>query len=530
MKKIMLGGLFAAALLAQARPPNLVVIMCDDLGYADVGFNGCKDIPTPNIDRIAQNGVRCTSAYTTYPVCGPSRAGFMTGRYEQRFGFERNPQYRPGDPNMGLPKEERTIAETLKPAGYTSGIIGKWHLGAHPSNHPLNRGFDFFYGHLGGGHRYFPEELTMQDSYAAKDEPESYTTWILRNHDPVPPKKYLTDEFSDAAVEFVETNKNKPFFLFLSYNAPHNPLQATEKYLSRFPNIGNEKRRTYAAMISAVDDGVGRVLDTLEELRLSKKTIIFFLSDNGGPEDKNASDNGALRGGKGDAWEGGFRVPYAVMWPGTLPVGVEYDQPVSSLDILATAAGLAGAPEDPARPLDGINLIPYLAGKDNGVPHEAIYLRKFDGGQYTVRSDDYKMIIPWDKAAPQLYNLKKDIGENQDIAAQHPEKLQQLETLRRKWNSELVEPRFLGLIHTPAWQKKIKRKEAAQSDSKPKWDWFSALDKNKDGHVIEAEWIDWSMNEAKRRGHPATEYQDYSNKVLILIKEISKQIQERSIF
>lgn len=515
MKKIILSALLITICLAQAEPPNVIVVMCDDLGYADVGFNGCKDIPTPNIDRIAAGGVRCASGYTSYSVCGPSRAGFMTGRYEQRFGFERNPQYRPNDPNMGLPKDERTIAETLKPAGYTSGIIGKWHLGAHPSNHPLNRGFDFFYGHLGGGHRYLPEELTLQDSYAAKDEPASYTTWILHNHDPVPPKKYLTDEFSDAAVEFITraarnarsvTPNSKPFFLFLSYNAPHSPLQATEKYLSRFPNIGNIKRKTYAAMVSAVDDGVGRVLDTLEDLEISKKTIVFFLSDNGGPESKNASDNGVLRGGKGDAWEGGYRVPYAVMWPGTLPSGIEYDHPVSSLDILATVAELADAPEDPARPLDGTNLIPYLTGKDDGIPHEAIYLRKFDGGQYTVRSGDYKLLIPWKDAAPQLYNLEKDIGEQRDIALQHPEKLQQLEALRAQWDSELVEPRFLGLIHTSAWQKKIKRKEVVKKGA-PKWDWFAALDKNKDGNVVEEEWVSWTMREAKRRGNRTTEDQ-----------------------
>jgi arylsulfatase A-like enzyme len=530
MKKMIFCILLPVALCVQAVPPNVVVIMCDDLGYADVGFNGCKDIPTPNIDRVADGGVRCTSAYATYSVCGPSRAGFMTGRYEQRFGFERNPQYRPDDPNMGLPKEERTIAETLKPAGYTSGVIGKWHLGAHPGNHPLNRGFDFFYGHLGGGHRYFPEELTIQNSEDAKDEPQSYQTWILRNHDPVAPRTYLTDEFSDAAVEFIEraarnarsvtpnskpetlnsepqTANATPFFLFLSYNAPHAPLQATEKYLSRFPNIGNEKRRTYAAMISAVDDGVGRVLDTLENLKLEENTLVFFLSDNGGPESHNSSDNGALRGGKGDAWEGGFRVPYAVIWPGTLPSGVDYDHPVSSLDILATVADLSGAPEDPARPLDGTNLIPYLTGKDNGVPHEAIYLRKFDGGQYTVRSGDYKLLIQGANAAPQLYNLQKDIGEQNNIAAQHPEKMQQLEVLRKQWDSQLIEPRFLGLIHTDAWQKKLQRKETAKPSSNTKWDWFAALDKNKDGGVTESEWLIWSQKEANRRKQTVVEQQ-----------------------
>jgi arylsulfatase A-like enzyme len=448
-----------AAVAAPADTPNLIVVMCDDLGYADVGFNGCRDIRTPNIDRIARNGVRCTSGYVSYPVCGPSRAGFMTGRYQQRFGFERNPQYRPQDPNMGLPKEERTFGETLKPIGYTSGIIGKWHLGAHPSNHPLNRGFDFFYGHLGGGHQYFPEELTIQNSYEAKNESESYRTWILRNHEPVPPTRYLTEEFSQAALEFITKNKDAPFFLFLSYNAPHGPLQATEEYLSRFPDIKDTKRKTYAAMVSAVDDGVGALLDKLEELELDDDTLVFFLSDNGGPETKNASDNGVLRGGKSDAWEGGFRVPFAVQWKGRLPAGVDYDAPVSSLDILATITELAGAPTEAERPLDGVNIIPYLAGETADVPHATIYLRKFDQNKYAVRQGEFKMIIPWKGGAPQLYNLQEDIGEEQDIANMHAATVQALDRVRLTWDSELIEPRFLGLIHTPEWQAKQRKKE-----------------------------------------------------------------------
>lgn len=484
-------------------PPNLVVILCDDLGYADVGFNGCKDIPTPNIDRIAKNGVQCTSGYVSYSVCGPSRAGLMTGRYEQRFGFERNPQYQPNDPNMGLPLSEHTLAEVLKQAGYTSGAIGKWHLGAYPTLHPLNRGFDFFYGHLGGGHRYFPEELTIKRSEDANGESESYQTWILRNHEPDPPSKYLTDAFSDEAVGFIERSKDKPFFLYLAYNAPHNPLQATEKYLSRFPDIKDQNRRTYAAMISAVDDGVGLVLDKLEELRLAENTLVFFLSDNGGPETKNASDNGALRGGKGDAWEGGFRVPFAVQWKGTLPQGVKYDHPVSSLDIMATITDLAKAPTDPKQPLDGGNLVPYLTGQNNGAPHEAIYLRKFDGGQYTVRGGDYKLVIPFSGGKAQLYDLEKDIGETTNIADQHPEQLQRLDDMRIQWDSGLVEPRFLGLVHTPEWQAKTKKKQTSAKNQD--WDWFDALDKDKNGLVTEAEWLSWSKKEDARKKQPHDE-------------------------
>ncbi len=527
MKSLICSTLAGLALLgagmAEAKP-NMIVVMCDDLGYADVGFNGCTDIPTPNIDRIAQNGVQCTSGYVSYSVCGPSRAGFITGRYGQRFGFERNPQYRPDDPNMGLPKEERTFGEVLRPVGYVSGIVGKWHLGAHDSNHPLNRGFDFFYGHLGGGHRYLPEELVIKDSQAAQNESQSYQTWILRNHEAVPPTKYLTDEFSDAAVEFVTENKDKPFFLFLSYNAPHTPLQATEKYLSRFKQIKDEKRRTYAAMVSAVDDGVGLLLDRLAELKLEENTIVVFLSDNGGPSNKNASNNTPLKGQKSDVWEGGFRVPYAMQWKGVIPAGVKYDNPVSALDIMATIVELAKAPVDAERPLDGVNLIPYLTGKNAGVPHDTIYLRKFDQQRYAVRRGDFKLVIPGDGKKAMLYNLEQDIGETTNLAGKHPEKLQELDEARLKWSSELIEPSFWGLIHTPEWQARIKKAAEPQpAESKPaanvkqEWDWFAALDADQNETVTEAEWIKWISAAARKKGKtidPAAEKGNFTKRDL----------------
>lgn len=427
-----------------AQKPNIIVILADDLGYADVGFNGCKDIPTPNIDRIVTNGVKFTNGYVTFSVCGPSRAGLLTGRYPQRFGYERNPQYRPQDPNMGLPKTESTLAETLKKVGYTSGIIGKWHQGADISNHPLNRGFDEFFGHLGGGHAYFPELLTIKDSYSVENnEGESYKTWILRNHEPIQTKKYLTDEFSDEAVQFVEKHQKQPFFLYLAYNAPHSPLQATQEYLDRFPNIFDKKRKAYAAMVSAVDDGVGKLLDQLEKLDLDKNTLVYFLSDNGGPEKDNSSDNGVLREGKSSIYEGGYRVPFAMQWKGTVSPGV-YENPVSSLDIFATIAELSKAPIAKEKPLDGINLVPFLTSKNKSLPHETIFLRKFDDKAFAVRYKDFKLVL--DKTnIPELYNLKEDIGENNNIAKQNPATLKKIEKIRIKWDSQLIEPIFAGL-------------------------------------------------------------------------------------
>ena len=237
-----------------------------------------------------------------------------------------------------------------------------------------------------------PEEFKLKDSYAVETESESYRTWIMKNHEPVPPRKYLTDDFSDEAVGFIERNHEKPFFLFLSYNAPHGPLQATPEYLARFPNIQDKKRKTYAAMVSAVDDGVGRVLATLREKKVEKNTIVFFLSDNGGPTTKNGSDNGPLRGNKGDAWEGGFRVPFAVQWPGEFPKEKSYDHPVTSLDICATIVELSGASIARERPLDGVNLSPYLKGENANPPHEGIFLRKFDSGMTAARSGDFKFV------------------------------------------------------------------------------------------------------------------------------------------
>lgn len=438
-------GTRVAEAAAPARP-NLIVILTDDQGYGDVGFNGCKDIPTPNLDSIAHHGVQFTSGYVSFPVCSPSRAGLLTGRYEQRFGHERNPRFEPGNRQSGLPLSETTLADTLGQVGYRSGIIGKWHLGAHPDLHPLRRGFTEFYGMLGGGHRYLPEELTLKDARDARNEADSYRLWIVRDHEPVRTTQYLTDEFSDEAVRFVVRHKDHPFFLYLAYNAPHAPLQATEKYLSRFAGIADPRRRTYAAMVSAVDDGVGRLLAELRRQGIEDNTLVFFLSDNGGPSADNASSNAPLRGHKSDPWEGGIRVPFAAQWPGHLPQGLKYDQPVISLDIFATIAALAGAPSNAERPLDGVDLIPYVTGARAGSPHEAIYLRKFDQGSFAVRRGDHKLVIPKRGAPAQLFNLTHDIGESRNLAANAADVVAELEKLRVAWHAQLVPPVFEGLI------------------------------------------------------------------------------------
>lgn len=426
------------------RPPNLVLILVDDLGYGDVGFNGCKDIPTPHIDRLAAEGAIFTNGYVSYAVCGPSRAGLITGRYQDRFGFCRNPLFAPNDPDMGLPVAEETIAEVLHKVGYKSAALGKWHLGAHESQRPLVQGFDDFFGFLTGGHRYFPEEWTLADEYEVRKQNDAYRTKLLRNETRIEETEYLTDALSREAVNYIEKYQNDPFFIYLAYNAPHSPMQATEKYLSRFPDIEDKRRRTYAAMVSAVDDGVGRVLDQLDALDLEENTLVVFLSDNGGPEHRNGSDNGPLRGKKGDLFEGGIRVPYTMKWPGQIPAGLRFDEMVSSLDILGTMVGQQAGGSPAKNPLDGVNLLPFLKGEQNGAPHDQLFWKKVDQQRQAVREGENKYISFVDSTL--LYELSNDIGEVNNLVEQHTAKVKGLEDAWGKWDANNQGPIFLGLL------------------------------------------------------------------------------------
>ncbi|GAB3651508.1 hypothetical protein GCM10028791_20330 [Echinicola sediminis] len=422
------------------KKPNIIIILADDLGYSDVGFNGSKDIPTPNIDRIAQNGTKFTNGYVSFAVCGPSRAGLITGRYQGRFGFSRNPLFAPNDPNQGLPLSEETMASALERGGYKSMALGKWHLGAHKTQRPLERGFTEFYGFLTGGHHYLPEKLTLNDISEVNSQYAAYSTKLLKNNSRVELNEYLTDALSREAAEFIERSKDDPFFIYLAYNAPHTPLEATEKYLSRFDHIKDKKRKTYAAMVSAMDDGVGQVLDKLEELDINDNTLVFFLSDNGGPEPHNGSDNGPLRGEKGWLWEGGIRVPFAVQWPGTIPAGQTYEHPVISLDIFATAAALADI--KPKNELDGKNLVPYLTGNKRKAPHKELYWRNHNRKAYALRKGDYKLVNV-DGKQELLFNVSADIGETNPLT--DPKKSKPFYKKVNQWIQTLMDPVFLGL-------------------------------------------------------------------------------------
>jgi arylsulfatase A-like enzyme len=368
----------------------------------------------------------------------------MTGRYQQRFGHEFNPGP-PTDrtPGIGLPTTETTMADRMRAAGYKTGIVGKWHLG-HTGDqyHPLRRGFDEFFGFLGGSHSY----LKSGTGHTA----------IFRGKEEVQEQEYLTDAFAREGVAFIERHAKEPFFLYWAFNAVHGPMHATEKYLGRFPDIKDEKRRTYAAMQSALDDGVGRGLAKLRELGIEDDTLIVFVSDNGGPESVNASDNGPFNGVKGTAYEGGIRVPFLVQWKGTLPAGKVYDQPVICLDFLPTALAAAGADVRPDWKLDGVNLLPYLRGEKADAPHDALFWRF--GGQMAVRVGDWKLVKAVagkgraggggaasrrEKATVEeamLFNLKDDPGEQMNLAARQPEKVKELAIAWQKWNAELADP------------------------------------------------------------------------------------------
>jgi arylsulfatase A-like enzyme len=415
----------AGAALAQRSPkkPNVIVILADDLGYGDIPGT---DIPTPNIDSIARNGVRFTNGYVSCPVCSPTRAGLMTGRYQTRFGHEFNPgPATEAESDFGLPLSEKPLPVYMKELGYATGLVGKWHLGYKPEFHPMKRGFDEYFGFLGGAHSYLDANADRANA-------------ILRGTTPVDEKEYLTDAFTREAVAFIDKRAgSQPFFLYLTYNAVHGPMHASEARMKRFESISDAKRRTYATMLAALDDGVGQVLAKLREKRVEDDTLVVFLTDNGGPTPVNTSRNTPLRGTKGTAYEGGIRVPFQMQWKAVLPKGRTYEQPVIALDLLPTALA-AAAGKLPAQ-LDGVDLTPFVTGKRQGAPHEALYWRF--GLSRAIRKGDWKLMTV-DGENWQLYNLRDDIAESRDLASAQPERVKELRAAYDAWNSQQAEPRW----------------------------------------------------------------------------------------
>ncbi len=440
------GALGAAAAPGQTKKPNIIVIVADDLGSADLGFTGAKDIPTPHLDALARSGVHCTDGYVSHPFCSPTRAGLLTGRYQQRFGHENNPRYDRTDATAGLPLDQVTLPQTLSAAGYRTGIVGKWHLGATPEMHPMKRGFREMYGFLGGGHDYFQQQLD--------GDPREYLIPIERDGKPEKFDGYLTDAFSKEAAAFVDRAKPaEPFFLYLAYNAPHTPVQVPPAYEARLSGIADEGRRKLGAMIVALDDGVGQVMRTLKSKGLDKNTLVFFFSDNGGPTQVTKCSNAPFRGHKGEVYEGGIRVPFVVSWPGTLDADRKYNWMVSSLDVFATACAAAGAPLPAGRHLDSVNLIPHLQGLRKGGAHVRLMWRMGGGTAHAMREGDFKLVQRKGQP-PELYSLKTDIGESRNIAVERKDIADSMAERLARWDKELIAPLFQS--PQPAAQKKKK--------------------------------------------------------------------------
>jgi arylsulfatase A-like enzyme len=426
------------------KKPNVIVLLADDLGYADLGCQGSTDVVSPNIDTIAANGVRFTSGYVTAPQCCPSRAGLITGRYPNRFGFETN---WPVSVNAkaGLPTGERTIADHLKAAGYITGMIGKWHLGDGEGMQPYRRGFDESFWHPNGG-VLFPDPKT------------GLLSKLRRGPDLVKVPEYSTDAFGREAVAFIDRHQNEPFFLYVAFVPPHWPMEAKPEDLAKFAHIPDLHRRAMLAMMASLDENVGRVLAKLREAKLEENTLVFFLSDNGGATGRarsqpdadfefgnNTSKNDPCRGVKGKLLEGGIRIPFMLQWKGRIPAGKTYDHPVISLDILPTALAAAGSKPVPEDKLDGGNLLPFLTGENATAPHETLYWRfRYPSGKpalhrWAIRQGDWKLVK--DGSEPlALYDLGADIGEAKNLAADQPARVAAMQVAYQRWDAQNREP------------------------------------------------------------------------------------------
>jgi arylsulfatase A-like enzyme len=415
------------------------------LGYADIGVHGGKLVPTPNIDALAASGVRCTNGYVSAPYCSPSRAGLLTGRYQTRFGHEFNPHV--GDEaRLGLPLDQRTLANYLHDAGYATALVGKWHEGFDAAHQPQSRGFDDFFGFLVGMHNFVLHEDSEPVFGAAYSR-----NMIYRGREVQKLDGYLTDLFTDEAVAFIDRQNEKPWFLYLAYNAVHTPLEILEKHQDRIPaSVTDPGRRGYASLLLGLDDAIGKLTEHLRSSGQDKQTLVFFFSDNGGPGHKpfmayNAAINTPLRGDKSQTLEGGIRVPFFISWPGKLPAGKVYGQPVIALDVLPTALAQAGVPI-PAQ-CDGVDLLSRLMGEDDTPPHEALYWRF--GPQKAIRRGAWKL-VDWrdfDKrqnSGWQLYDLSSDVGEQHDLAASQPSIVAELSRDWDQWNSKNVAPLWHG--------------------------------------------------------------------------------------
>lgn len=419
--------------------PNIVFILSDDAGYADFGFQGSTEFKTPNLDRLAEQSLKFTQAYTTAAVCGPSRAGLLTGKYQQRFGFEENnvPGYMSPNglmgENMGLPLNEKTIADHLKTVGYQTALIGKWHQGDADRYHPTRRGFDYFYGFRGGSRSYWELDEFHQNIQPQNKLEFGFEVYQENN-------KYLTETLTNNAVEYIKRQK-QPFFLFLSLTAVHTPMEAKREDLAQFPHLTG-KRQQLAAMTLAMDREIGKLLNVIDAEGIRDNTLVIYTNDNGGPSDTNVANNYPLSGTKANHLEGGIRVPFLMRWPGITQGGEQFTKPISLLDMLPTFFQAAGGHNQQLGDIDGVNLLPYITGMNNSRPHQTLYWKKENRG--AIRDGDWKLLRFPDRPA-ELYDLSTDISESNNLAYQHPDIVKHL--YKKLFNWELT-------LERPAWQLK----------------------------------------------------------------------------
>ena len=451
LKALTLSLIGMSSIVMAEDKPNIVIILTDDQGYADVSYNphSPPEVSTPNIDALANSSIICTQGYTSGHVCSPTRAGLMTGRYQQRFGV-----YTAGEGGSGVPLDEVFIPQCLKPAGYVSGALGKWHLGLTEEYHAMNRGFDEFYGFMGrGAHPYF--------DHSDMDHP------IYRGLKPIKEEGYLTTRITEEAVDFINRHKQEPFFLYVAYNAVHSPPEAPEEDIRNV--TGDKKRDTLMAMIKHLDMGVGEIVNALKEHELYDNTLLIFLTDNGGSNTMSAN-NAPLRGFKQMDYEGGIHVPFIVSWPAQLKGGKTCDVPMCSIDLFATALDAAELPMPKDKPLDGKSILPALKGKTNKLHDELYWSSAGVKGKWAIRSGKWKLVAVRDQI--QLFDLEKDLSETKDIAAKHPKIVSELTDKYNEWLDEMADPvsgqdkRWNSAADTPAKKMSNKEKKAARDKKK----------------------------------------------------------------
>ena len=467
----------------ERKRPNIVVILADDLGFNDVSFYGGGTaggvVKTPNIDSIGRDGVNFPAGYAGNATCAPSRAALMTGRYATRFGYEFTPTalgfqrlvggHQGASPyppiyhaereaevpdfrELGIPAGEVTIAAMLQKAGYHTVHLGKWHLGENEAQRPDKRGFDESLGFYAGASMFLREDDPDAVNSKQDFDPIDKFLWaalpwgVRYNSGPMfEPKGHMTDYLTDQAVEVIRANRNRPFFLYLAYNAPHTPLQATKEDYDALPQIGDHTLRVYAAMIRQLDRGVGRVLAELKAQGLDGDTLVIFTSDNGGAHYVGLDDlNKPYSGWKATFYEGGIRVPFFMRWPGVIPAGATYAAPISHFDIFATAAGAAGAAVPTDRQIDGVDLTPFLTGAASGEPHHVLFWRS--GPYVVVRAGDWKLQVEDTSKLVALYDLAADPSEKTNLAAANPEKVAELQALIAGFQKEQAKPLWPALM------------------------------------------------------------------------------------